>query len=181
VFERLLQETFRTEWVVYVKPPFENPEHVLTYLARYTHRLAISNHRIRHIDDESVTFRYKDYRRSRARSLTLSLAEFTRRFLLHVLPKGFVRIRHYGFLANAARARMLPLCRRAILAQQVQVPADPPLAPVDKGSREESRLLEGLLPKQLRLCPHCGKRALRRVEILARPPPPQRRGRRVAA
>ena len=84
---------------------------MLTYLARYTHRIAISNHRFLHVDHEAVTFRYKNYRSRRLRSLTLSLAEFSRRFLLHVLPKGFVRIRYYGFLAHGARARLQMLVR----------------------------------------------------------------------
>ena len=78
------------------------------------HRIAISNHRLLHVDDEAVTLRYKDYRARRSRSLTLPLAEFCRRFLLHVLPKGFVRIRHYGFLANGCRARLLSCCRGAL-------------------------------------------------------------------
>jgi len=92
-FKRLLHETRLTEWVVYAKPPFDGPERVLEYLARYTHRIAISNHRLLRVDDETVTLRYKDYRSCRSRSLTLTLAEFCRRFLLHVLPRVIVRVR----------------------------------------------------------------------------------------
>ena len=114
VFNRLLHEARGTEWVVYAKPPFDGPEHVLEYLARYTHRIAISNHRLQHVDDRTVTFRYKDYRSCRPRSQTLPLGEFCRRFLLHVLPKGFVRIRYYGFLANGTRAHLLSRCRDAL-------------------------------------------------------------------
>jgi hypothetical protein len=93
-------------WVVYAKPPFSGPAAVLAYLSRYTHRVAISNHRLIALDKTGVTFRYKDYRRDsadRQRTMTLSPDEFIRRFLLHVLPKGFHRIRHYGFLASAGR------------------------------------------------------------------------------
>ena len=106
----------RKNWFVYAKPPFAGPEAVLTYLARYTHRVAIANSRLTALDERGVTFRYKDYRRdgqARYRTMTLSADEFIRRFLLHVLPKGFHRIRHYGLLASAgckaniARAREL--------------------------------------------------------------------------
>lgn len=166
-FERLLREACRTEWVVYAKPPFDGPEPVLTYLARYTHRIAISNHRLLHVDDESVTFRYKDYRACRPRSLTLFLQEFTRRFLLHVLPKGFVRIRYYGFLAHAGRARLLPLCRLA-LGQPHS-----PIEPEARGDEASKRFLD-LLPQRSRLCPRCGKNLLRCVEVFARPPPVSR-------
>jgi hypothetical protein len=96
-----LDEAYRREWVVYAKPPFGGPEQVLKYLARYTHRVAISNDRLLTWERGCVTFRWKDYAAdSRIRNMTLSAAEFLRRFLLHVLPSGFVRIRHYGFLAN---------------------------------------------------------------------------------
>jgi hypothetical protein len=94
----------RKKWFVYAKPPFSGPEAVLAYLARYTHRVAIANSRLIALDERGVTFRYKDYRRNgqaRYRTITLSTDEFIRRFLLHVLPKGFHRIRHYGLLASA--------------------------------------------------------------------------------
>ncbi len=103
----------RQEWVVYAKPPFGGPEQVLKYLARYTHRVAISNQRLLKLTDEEVTFRYKDYAAdNQTKTMTLTVAEFTRRFLQHVLPRGFVRIRHYGFLANRCRRERLALCRR---------------------------------------------------------------------
>ncbi len=148
---------------------------MIEYLARYTHRIAISNHRLLHVDDEAVTLRYKDYRSRRSRSLTLPLGEFTRRFLLHVLPKGFVRIRHYGFLANGCRARLLSCCRGA-LAQ----PDDTQLEQVSRQSEDNERFLE-LLPQSLRLCPHCGRGPMRCIEVLGRPPPSHQRSRRVAA
>jgi Putative transposase/Transposase zinc-binding domain len=105
-FLRHLAPLRKKRWVVYAKPPFSGPEAVLAYLSRYTHRVAISNHRLIAFDEAGVTFRYKDYRRDaadRQRTMTLSSDEFIRRFLLHVLPKGFHRIRHYGLLASAGR------------------------------------------------------------------------------
>jgi hypothetical protein len=98
--------------VVYAKRPFGGPEHVLHYLARYTHRVAISNHRLVNVADGKVTFRWKDYARgSRQRTMAVGGEEFLRRFLLHVLPRGFVRIRFFGFLANRRRTQLLPLCQ----------------------------------------------------------------------
>jgi len=172
-FGRYLHEARRTDWVVYAKPPFDGPEHVLEYLARYTHRVAISNHRLLQVDDASVTFRFKDYRSRRARSLTLSLEEFGRRFLLHVLPKGFVRIRYYGFLANSSRTRLLSCCLEA-LGQ-----SEPTAAPVAECGGGDDFLLH-LPPHGLRLCPYCQQGILRCVQILERPPP-YPRGRSAAA
>ena len=97
--------------MVYSKPPFGGPEYVLHYLGRYTHRVAISNHRLVSFTEGKVTFRWRDSaHHNEQKLLTLSLDEFLRRFLLHVLPKGFVRIRNFGFLANRKRATLLPLC-----------------------------------------------------------------------
>jgi hypothetical protein len=106
-----LRPLFRKDWVVYAKRPFGGPEHVLRYLGRYTHRVAISNHRLVSFAEGKVTFRWRDSaHHNEQKLLTLSLDEFLRRFLLHVLPKGFVRIRNFGFLANRKRATTLPLC-----------------------------------------------------------------------
>ena len=100
---------------MYAKPPFGSPAHVLHYLARYTHRVAISNHRLVAVTDDTVSFRWKDYRHgSQMRTLTLDVDEFLRRFLLHVLPKRFVRIRYFGFLASRCRTRELAQCRQAL-------------------------------------------------------------------
>ena len=116
-FTAFLRTLFRQEWVVYSKAPFGGPEHVLQYLARYTHRVAISNHRLLSIDDRQVTFRWKDYaHHSKQRTMILASEEFLRRFVQHVLSRGFPRIRYFGFLANRRRAHMLPLCR-ALLKQ----------------------------------------------------------------
>jgi Putative transposase len=106
---------FAQEWVVYSKRPFGGPQHVLHYLARYTHRVAISNHRLLSFSNGQVTFRWKDYaHHNKKRKMTVSAHEFLRRFLLHVLPSGFVRIRHFGFLANRRRAHLVALCRNLI-------------------------------------------------------------------
>jgi hypothetical protein len=102
--------------VVYLKPPFGGPQRVLPYLAGHTHRVAISNHRLVAFQHDRVTFRYKDYAHgNKKRMMTLSAQEFLRGFLLHVLPRGFVRIRFYGFLAHRRRARLLPLCQQLVL------------------------------------------------------------------
>jgi hypothetical protein len=104
-FRQLLRRLHRQDWVVHAKPAFGGPRQVLRYLGRYTHRLAISNHRLTSFDGERVTFRWKDYAHgSQTRQMTLLATEFLRRFFLHVLPKDFVRIRHFGFLANRFRA-----------------------------------------------------------------------------
>lgn len=109
-----------TEWVVYAKPPFGGPEQVLKYLARYTHRVAISNSRLLDLRDERVTFHYKDYADDhRQKTLSLDVDEFLRRFVQHVLPKSFVKIRHYGLLANAQREARLTVCRQLLLVVNV--------------------------------------------------------------
>jgi hypothetical protein len=125
-FARFIQSLYRQKWVVYAKPPFGGPEHVLNYLARYTHRIAISNHRLLSFDGQNVTFRWKDYAHgNKKRKMTVTSDEFLRRFLLHVLPPGFVRIRHYGFLANRRRTNALALCRKLI--SEALPPMDEPV------------------------------------------------------
>jgi hypothetical protein len=108
-FRAFLRQLFRQDWVVYAKPPFGGPEYVLQYLARYTHRVAISNPRLVSLADGKVTFRWKDYAHAKKKSkMTLTADEFLRRFLLHVLPRGFVRIRHFGFLSARRRDSSSP-------------------------------------------------------------------------
>ena len=110
-WQRLLASLRDTEWVVYAKEPLQDPRHVLQYLARYTHRVAISNHRLVALEEGQVTFRYKDYQRGhRLRTLTLDAVEFLRRLMLHVPPHGFHRVRHFGFLANRVRQAKLAQC-----------------------------------------------------------------------
>ena len=114
-FRSFLSPLFDKDWFVYCRPPFAGSAHVLRYLARYTHRVAISNHRLVDMKDGNVSFVWKDYANScRRRTLTLTATEFLRRFLLHTLPSGFVRIRHFGFLANPFRVKKLALCRRLL-------------------------------------------------------------------
>jgi len=123
-FAKLLRRLHRHDWVVYAKPAFGGPKQVLRYLGRYTHRVAISNHRLLAFDQERVTFRWKDYAHgSKQGKMTLGATEFLRRFFLHVLPKGFVRIRHFGFLANRFRASRLALGRQ-LLASNGSTPEE---------------------------------------------------------
>ena len=115
-FRSFLRTLFRQDWVVYAKPPFGGPQHVVGYLARYTHRVAITNHRLLAFHQDRVTFRWKDYAHGhKNKKMTVSSDEFLRRFLLHVLPRGFVRIRFFGFLANRCRTTRLPHCRALLL------------------------------------------------------------------
>jgi hypothetical protein len=132
-FLRHLAPVRKNRWVVYAKPPFAGPEAVLAYLSRYTHRVAISNSRLIRFDEAGVTFRFKDYRRDgagRQQVMTLSADEFIRRFLLHVLPKGFHRIRHYGLLAGATRKAHLDHARQ-LLGVTTPAAADTPAEPPD--------------------------------------------------
>jgi hypothetical protein len=117
LFRPFLRSLFRQDWVVYAKRPFGGPEHVLHYLARYTHRVAISDHRLLAFANHNVTFRWKDYAHgSKQRKMTLTAHEFLRRFLLHILPSGFVRIRHFGLFANRDRRKHVSLCRKLLRA-----------------------------------------------------------------
>jgi hypothetical protein len=143
-FSSWLRKLFRKDWVVYSKRPFGGPEHVLHYLGRYTHRVAISNHRLVSFADEKVTFRWRDSAHNNEQKLlTVSLDEFLRRFLLHLLPEGFVRIRHFGFLAHRRRAVSLPLCFHLLgsAPQKPQIQQEPS---TPDGSRA------------LWFCPQCG-------------------------
>jgi len=125
-FCSFLRTLFRQDWVVYAKPPFGGPQHILHYLARYTHRVAISNHRLVSFADGKVTFRWKDYsHRGKHRLMTLTAEEFLRRFLLHTLPRGFVRIRFFGFMTHRRRTALLPLCRQLLGANsQTGLPSE---------------------------------------------------------
>jgi hypothetical protein len=140
IFAAWVRPLFRKDWIVYSKPPFGGPEYVLQYLGRYTHRVAISNHRLISLMNGQVTFRWRDSVHGNEQKLmTLSIDEFLRRFLLHLLPKGFVRIRHFGFLANRRRAALLPLCSQALGSLQTES---------ETSTAHESRALW--------LCPNCG-------------------------
>jgi hypothetical protein len=147
VFAERLDDLRRIDWVVYAKPPFGGPEQVLAYLGRYTHRVAIANSRLISIDSARVGFKWKDYRHhGKSKVMTLGADEFIRRFLLHTLPDGFHRIRHYGFLANGHRSAKLAQCRQLL---QATPPAIAPAADY----RERYRQLTG---RSLETCPCCG-------------------------
>jgi hypothetical protein len=137
-FAVFLRKLHRHPWVVYVKPPFGGPEQVLRYLGRYTHRVAISNHRLIAFDGNNVTFHWRDYAHGNVqRIMSVSAEEFIRRFLTHVLPKGFVRIRHFGFMANHRRSKSFELCRLLL--------GMAPALPLSEAAQEPST----------RLCPAC--------------------------
>ena len=150
-FLRHIAPTRKKDWVVYAKRPFAGPEEVLKYVARYTHRVAISNDRLLDIDDGQIQFRWKDYRDdNRQKTMTLGADEFIRRFLLHVLPDGFQRIRYFGFLANRYRAEKLALCR-----QLMQMPPPAATPEVNKDYRDRYEALTGISLKKCPLC-RCG-------------------------
>jgi hypothetical protein len=137
----LIRQLHELHWVVYCKPPFGGPDQVLRYLGAYTHRVGISNHRLVSFVDDQVTFRWRDSaHKNKKRLLTLPADEFLRRFLLHVLPRGFIRIRHFGFLASRCRGALLPLCEKAMSAQRSSL------------TRSDTKLA----PAPLWNCPHCG-------------------------
>lgn len=152
------------DWVVYAKRPFAGPQQVLDYVGRYTHRVGISNNRLLEIENGQVSFEWKDYRAGgQVKTMTLSADEFIRRFLLHVLPDGFQRIRYYGFLGNRYRKQKLEQCRR-LLSMPNQ--ADPTSA-AEKDYRDEYEELTGI---SLRQCPQCKQGRMVMVEILPRLP-----------
>jgi hypothetical protein len=162
-FRAWLRVLFRQDWVVYAKRPFGGPEHVLRYLGAYTHRVAISNSRLIALADGNVTFRWRDSAHgNKKRAMTLEIDEFLRRFLLHVLPPAFVRIRNFGFLANRRRATLLPLCFD-LLGSSRQTAASPASTPTDN-------------THSLWSCPVCGAtmhvvERLSAAQLLLRSPP----------
>jgi len=150
-FETFIEPQYKKEWVVFCKPPFKTPEHVLQYLGRYTHRVAISNSRIVSLENGQVTFKWKDYReKGKNKLMTLDVHEFIRRFLLHVLPSKFVKIRHYGILSNRNRHTKLTICKGLLnVPANINVPSWKELNTVD--------LIKELFGIDITLCPHCGK------------------------
>jgi hypothetical protein len=163
-FTAFLEPLAAKDWVVYSQPPFGGPAKVLEYLSRYTHRVALSNSRLRSIADGRVTFSYRDRRdHNRSKELTLAAAEFIRRFLLHVTPAGLCRMRHYGFLSNRLKERCLPRCRA--LLGQVEAPAV--VLPLCVAA-----LLQRLAVPEVPRCPRCGQGSMVRVECLPKEPRP---------
>jgi hypothetical protein len=158
-FARYLAPLRHREWVVYAKPPFGGPQQVLDYLGRYTHRVAISNNRLLKLEDGQVWFQWKDYRNgNQQRTMTLPAEEFIRRFLLHVLPPRFQRMRHYGFLANRCRKTKLAQCRALLAMPAAIVPVPQPTGYRDR--------YEKLVGRQLDRCPACQRGRMLLVEIL---------------
>jgi hypothetical protein len=170
-FAKLLRSQEDQEWVVYAKPPFGGPQQAIEYLGRYTHRVAISNQRLLSDEDGKVSFQWKDYKhenKQNSKIMTVEADDFIRRFLIHTLPPGFQRIRHFGFLANCHRAAKLVLCRELLIVPLTD------LLPSPADCRE---LLEAIAEKEFNRCPHCGIGTMIRVAILPRylwpavPPP----------
>jgi Putative transposase/Transposase zinc-binding domain len=161
-FTRYLASVRKLEWVVYAKPPFAGPQQVLDYVGRYTHRVAISNHRLLDIEAEQVRFQWKDYRdNNQQKTMTLSAEEFIRRFLLHTLPDGFQRIRYYGFLGNRYRQEKLARCRQLLGMAPVVEP------PTESGASKDYRdRYEELTGSSLRKCPICQRGHMLTMEIL---------------
>lgn len=158
-FAELLASLRQSDWVVYAKPPFAGPQQVIAYLGRYTHRIAISNERLVAIDDERVSFRWRDYRDgAKLKVMSLEATEFIRRFLLHVLPSGFMRIRHYGIFANRHRRDKLAGCRELL---------DQP-EPAHQARESVEDMMERLTGRDILACPHCGEGQLRIIETLPR-------------
>lgn len=157
-FNALIAELFKKKWVVYCKPPFDGTKGVLEYLGRYTHRIAISNHRIVKLEDDKVSFRWRDYADdNRRKIMTVDAHEFIRRFLLHVLPDRFVKIRHYGLLGNRCRKKKLDRCRELL--------ACPEQNTEDKSETWQDALLR-LTGIDVGRCPACGEHTMRTVEII---------------
>ena len=142
----LLEKARDKTWIIYAKKPFAGPEQVLEYLGRYTHRIAISNHRIKSIDNGQVTFTYKDRQNNKQKVMTLSSLEFIRRFLLHVLPSRFMKIRYYGFLANICKAKAILLIRR-LIGKDMSIKLF-----IQETLHEKVIRLTGM---DITLCPHC--------------------------
>jgi hypothetical protein len=161
-FARYLEPVSKSKWVVYAKRPFAGPEQVLDYVGRYTHRVAISNNRLLDIEAGQVSFRYKDYRnQSQQKTMTISAEEFIRRFLLHVLPHGFHRIRYYGIQGNRYRKEKLNLCRQLLGMAIPEVPTEP------SESQDFRDLHEELTGTSLRICPVCRRGHMVLIDILA--------------
>lgn len=166
-----IEELRASEWVVYAKPPLGGPVQVLKYLARYTHRVAISNHRLAAVDERTVSFHRKDYAESNVtKVMTLEGVEFLRRFLQHMLPRGFVRIRHFGLLANRHHEEKLSGCR-SLLSGMATV-EHPELLPVEATEATKTEpgvtAVEETQTGSVALCPVCGKGRMVIIEVLSR-------------
>ena len=160
-FETLLSSLYSKEWIVYCKAPFKDAACIVEYLGRYTHRVAISNNRIISIENGNVTYSWRDYKdSSKCKLMTVSTDEFIRRFLIHILPSGFMKIRHYGLLGNRNKTTKLKICKQL---------TNTPVLLKEKASTLQ--LIEKITGKDLSKCPHCGSDKLRRFMCLGKPPP----------
>ena len=147
IYSELINQMYNKEWVVYCKEPFQNANSVIQYLGRYTHRVAISNERIVKIEDGKVTFKWRDYKdKNKMKEMTISIQEFIRRFLLHILPPHFMKIRYYGILGNRNKKRKLLKCKILTRTKIYKKKEFPTL-----------ELLKKMLGKDFNLCPHCKK------------------------
>lgn len=155
-FNRLIGSLSAVKWIAYAKRPFAGPEQVLEYLGRYTHRVAISNNRIISIDNDEVIFIYRDRKRkNQTRTMSLPADEFVRRFLLHILPKGFMKIRYFGFLANTNKKQTIPLIRR-LINSKAELP--------EKTNETIEEMMLRLTGTDITCCPECGKGKMRRIK-----------------
>jgi len=155
IFEQLVRDLHDKDWVVYAKRPFATPENLIKYLGSYTHRVAISNRRIVKIENGAVTFRYKDRRdHNRIKNMTLGIVEFIRRFMTHVVPKGFMRMRHIGIFSNRNRAELVALCKRLLDGPGVK----------ESSQKRCQDIIESLTQKDPLCCPHCKKGRLHIIE-----------------
>ena len=160
-FEKLLTSLYGKEWIVYCKPPFKNATCVVEYLGRYTHRVAISNKRIVSMEKDTISFKWRDYKDdSKKKVMTLSAEEFIRRFLIHILPSGFMKIRHYGLLGNRNKTTKLKVCKQL---------THTPLLIREKSSTLQ--LIQKLTGLDLSKCPNCGSEKPKRFLILGKSPP----------
>jgi hypothetical protein len=158
-FDCFLDAIRPINWVVYAKRPFGGPTQVLNYLGRYTHRVAISNHRLLNIDNHEVTFSWRDYRNSnQLRSMTLDTNEFIRRFLLHVLPDGFMRIRHYGLLSNSHSQQKLAACRELLDVSET--------IDASESAQDWKARYQAVTGESIDLCPECRDGRMLPIEIL---------------
>jgi hypothetical protein len=160
--KRFIRDLHKTDWVVYAKEPFASTEHVIEYLGRYTHKTAISNHRLLNIDQSGVRFTWRDYRDNTVKVMTLEGTEFLRRFCQHILPRGFVRIRHYGLLSTARREELREL------QQAFDI-----ITPKIREKKTWKEVCREHLNYNPDICPLCGKGRMITVELLlgSRPPP----------
>ena len=160
-FKKMIQSLFQITWIVYAKRPFAGPQQVLEYLGRYTHRVAISNNRIVSITNDKVTFTYKDRKNNdEVKTMVLDADEFIRRFLLHVLPNGFMKIRYFGFLANTNKKKCVPLLRKLI---------DPSAQLPDKISETVQEMMLRLTGEDITCCPQCQKGRMVKLRELSKP------------